>query len=448
MGAIDQVVKVTITQNTQAVAQASFSALLILGPTKSSTWGSDVVRTYYQAADLLQDGFTTSSPEYVRAAAIFAQDTTPTLFKVGQRSGQSAAQVDKLSVGTFTVGTPLTLSVNSQSVSYTPVQADTQQSILGSLNTALSAAAPVSGAVTGTGSAAVLTLTGTQSGQTLVYVTGTGLAITPVSAAAGIAADLAKVAAQDNSFYGVILAGASDTEILQAASWVEANKKLCLAITSTAAAATSATTDVCSQAQAAGFSRTGILFKADGIGGGGDAAWLGRMLPTTPGSANWALKTLNGITADTLSANQLSVLIGSPVAGTTGKCANVYTNLGGVNCTQMGMAANGRYFDLTHGLDWLQSTIQTNVYAILAGTPKVPYTDVGCDLLKSGVRAAIDQGASNGLIDPASPISVTAPSVLGVSKNQRAQRIAPTISFSCRLQGALNALNIQGTVSV
>jgi hypothetical protein len=109
--------------------------------------------------------------------------------------------------------------------------------------------------------------------------------------------------------------------------------------------------------------------------------------------------------------------------------------------------AGGQFIDVTVGIDWLTSTIQTNLYALLVSSAKVPYTDKGTAALEQQVQAAITQGVNNGLIDGNSPITVSAPLVSTVSAIQRQNRIAPTISFSCRLAGAYNAIIVNGTVT-
>lgn len=256
------------------------------------------------------------------------------------------------------------------------------------------------------------------------------------------------IMAQDNTWYGLCLSGLTDADILEAAASVEANRKLMVAASfSKDIADASSTTDLGSTLKAAGYHRTGLWYTAN-TNGTFEAALLGSQLAMVPGSNNWAYKNLSGVAGDNLSDNVKNILIGSPIGGTNGKNANIYVPVGGLNITQMATAASGRYLDITVGLDWLQSNLQTDVFAILSNVAKVPYTDVGVSMLISAVRTRLDIGVLNGLIDDKSPITVTAPSINNVTANQRAHRIAPTITFTCRLQGALNAVAITGTVTV
>lgn len=451
MAAIDQILRVDITESTQVVSQESFSNPLILGSTQIV--GRDpknLVRTYFGAEDLVADGYPAGCPEHRSAQAIFSQAIVPTLLKVGVRSGgQSVAQVDVVTIPSLQVGQDLSLTVNGQKAAHTVVDGETAQAALGALRLLIEAFGGVTGSVTGTGTSAKLTLTASNAGDLITYVPSAGLALVNQTAAKGIGADLAAVAEADPSWYGVTIPGASDAEILQAAAWIEANKKLFAAVSDTPAVADpSSTTDVASQTKLRGYNRTFVMYRTSDRLEGAEAAWLSKMIAQLPGSANWAFQNLAGIRADTLSPSAQVALIGVPVSGIAGKNANIYQTVSGASITEMGTAASGRYLDITHGLDWLQSKIKSNIYGQLVSAKKVPYTDVGVSVIISAVRSAIDEGVTNGMIDGTSPISVLAAPVASVPVNQRAQRIAPPVTFSCRQQGALNAVNIQGTVSV
>lgn len=448
MPPIDQIVKVDISQSTKAVAQPSFSIPLIVGPTDPGWDPADKVHVYTSAEAMLTDGYDVPDPEYAYALALMSQPITPSQFLVGKRT-TPIAQVDTFAVNTPDVGArAYAFTLNGTVCTYTSTGADTQQAILTALRTAALATGLVTGAVVGTGSGALLTLTAVAPGAVLAYTAiDTHLTHVALTAPVGVANDIAAIKAQNDTWYGWMVALATDADILQAAAWTEAQKKIFLGTSSSSGIGTSSTSDVASKMKNAGYARSGVCFSPGASTDGVEAAWMGGQLPQTPGSNNWAFKTLAGIAADSLTDTQRSNAIGNPVAGIAGKNANIHTPVGGVNITQMGTMAGGQFIDITVGVDWLQAVIQTNLFSFLANSPKIPFTDAGTAVLISGVRAAIDQGVNNGLIDPAG-ISVTADAVADVSTNQRAQRIAPTINFACRLQGAFNAVQVDGTVSV
>jgi hypothetical protein len=92
---LQDVVTLNIVRSAATVSRPGFGVALILGSTISTAWGSDRVRTYTKAADMLSDGFASSDPEYKRALALTSQDVKPAKFKVGRRL-TAVAQVNTL----------------------------------------------------------------------------------------------------------------------------------------------------------------------------------------------------------------------------------------------------------------------------------------------------------------------------------------------------------------
>lgn len=448
MSSLDQLINIQISQQTSAVPQASFSIPLIVGPTSPTSGGPAVV--YTSPAGMLTNGYTTGSPEYVYALEMFEQPFTPTEFVVAHRAA-AVEQIDTLMVATVTTGHAYAFTMNGVVISYTASGGDSYAQILAGLQAAVTSAFPtpvVTMVISGSGSGSELTLTSSVPGQAVTYsaidVLLTHVAVTPNY---GIQNDINAIIAANDLWYGMCLTQGTDADILQAAALIQSLKKIFIAVSSTSAIATSSSTDIGSVMKAKTYTRSALIFTSE-PSEGKDAGWLGGQLPAVPGSNNWAFKTLVGCTPDNLSANQQSILIGDPVAGVAGKNVNIYQTVGGVNITQMGTMASGQFIDITVGVDWLESTLQTNIYTALVQSQKIPYTDIGTSILISAVRAAIDLGITNGLIDGNSPVVISAPSVLSVPSSQRANRIAPTISFSCRLAGAFNAAQVSGTVTV
>jgi len=85
MAAIDNLINITVTQQTQAVSIASFGIPLIVGPTDAG-WEDDVVRAYTSPSEMLSDGFTTAAPEYKSAVVMYSGTSAPSQFCVGRRT--------------------------------------------------------------------------------------------------------------------------------------------------------------------------------------------------------------------------------------------------------------------------------------------------------------------------------------------------------------------------
>ncbi|RYF12814.1 MAG: DUF3383 family protein, partial [Deltaproteobacteria bacterium] len=428
MAAIDNLIQVNITQDTTAVATESFGVPLLLGKTQPKWANGEVIRTYTDAAALLDDGFNASSPEYLHAVALMSQTIAPVQFMVGVRQPGSSSGSSTLLTIDYGTSSYYGLQLNGYgffvsgadiaTVAKNLAAAINQQNLEG-----------ITASVYGDNQVAV-TCTGdaqfdaAQTDGVTVGDTETSIEVSPV-----LAASLTTIAAQNNDWYALVLCAPSDEDITEAAAYIEGAGKLCFAATKSQDVGTAVDTDVVSKLKKAGYNRTVPMYAPAGYGQGVTAAWVGDVLPTTPGAAAWSYKKLAGITADNLSSQQLNVLYGSPVAGIEGKNCNVYYPYAGTNITYPGVAASGQYIDITIGVDWLKARIQEAVFAALVGAQKVPYTDAGASQLVAAVQGVLQLAVANGLVDGKDadyPIKVTCPPVASVSKQQRANRIAPT----------------------
>ena len=446
-----------IPANTYVLSVAGTTAVLSANATASNTSTAlafqDAIRSYTSLAGMTADGFLTTDPEYVKSGEFIEQTLTPPIWSVG-RVTASVAQVDTITVNTGVSGHTYGGLINGIAWSYvsaTTVVATIAAGIQAAIVavTAINAnvlATYVSGAVvTLTSATPGVPFTDTTTDADLTIATGT----TPNHT---ITSDIAQAQVQNNSWYGYCICSNTDGDITQCAAFTEPQTKIFGAASNDAAIGTSSTSDLASTLKGLSYKRTFLFFSPNSYNTGIEAALMGGQLPAVPGSNNWAFQTLAGIAVDTLSSTQQTNCIGVPEAGIAGKNVNIYQTVGGVNITEMGTMIGGQYIDITVGIDWLKSQLQTNVFGALTGAAqaasKIPYTDKGTAVLMSAVQAAIDLGVTNGLIDGASPITITAPLVASVPTNQRANRIAPTISFTCRLQGAFNAVIVNGTVTV
>ncbi len=511
MGALDNVVNLNISQSTQAVTKASFAIPAVYGPsnryattavTGNTSSGSnqitnlssaaraapgvsitgtgiplhayilsvngttatisanatatatgvaitlkDAIRSYSSLAGMTSDGFLSSDLEYVQASKLIEQALSPVNFRVGEYSAEVAQVVTSTpDVSSQTIQHYIQ-TINGTAYDFTsdasPTAAEVVTGLIALINADSACAVTASGSVT-------LVLTAKGAGTPFTHAESTNLVAVLTTPSWGIQDFIAQSQLQDNTWYGCAVCSNLDADLLAVAAYIETQRKIFIGVTSTAAVATSSTTDVGSVMKGLGYKRSGLIFTATPAEGK-ESAWLGGQLPSTPGSNNWAYDELVGCTPDRLSDAQILALIGTPVAQVSGKNVNIYQTLGGVNVTQMGWMAGGQYIDITVGIDWLEAEIQTNVFQLLTSlseqNKKVPYTDIGTSMIIQPVTQALQTGAANGLIDPAS-IVVTAPLVATVPSTQRANRVAPTITFSCRLQGAMNSVQINGSVTV
>jgi len=172
------------------------------------------------------------------------------------------------------------------------------------------------------------------------------------------------------------------------------------------------------------------------------AALLGRQLGQTPGSSNWAMQQLTGVTPD--------VFTTAAHAFARGKRALTYTTDRGVAHTWDGWAASGRYFDVTHGVDALKADIETRVYQVLLNAEKVPFNATGRAMVQSAIEAALVAAEGPvgvpGVIEPG--WTVTPPDLSAYSSVDKAARIMRPFLFNAVMTGAVNSVGIAGTLTL
>lgn len=440
MASIETVVKVSITKGSRQVPLAGFGVPLIMG---ASNRFVDLVRFYQNVSDMLADGFLISDPEYIHAAALMSQSVQPVEFGIGKYTAP-VAQVDTLAVGTLVDSHNYTFTINGTVITFNSGVGATQQSVLDGLNAALVAAfptnAPATGVRTGTGGAALLTLTSTAPGAGITYTAIdadlTHVLVTPNHS---IATDIAALQAVSDIWYGLCIVSKVASDIEQVAAYIETQKKIFVAASADSGIIGSGSTDVASILNAKAYVRTAILYSAQAAFGA-DAAWLGRMLPTGVGSATWKFKQLVGIVSDNLSATS--------VLNAQTKKANVYIPVGGVDITSEGVVASGEYIDVTRFIDWLVATMEANVYGLLINSDKIPFTNKGIATVENAVRQTLQEGVDNGGLSTTPAPVVTVPDVLNVSQSDKAARTLNNVVFTATLAGAIHKVNIQGFVSV
>lgn len=256
-----------------------------------------------------------------------------------------------------------------------------------------------------------------------------------------LATDLDAIQLENGDWYGIVTLYNSDAYVKAVAAWAEAQTKIYIADVSESETVTLASGggDLADDLHVLAYDRTIVAYHpspAEMMG----AAWAGRMLPLEPGSDNWKFKTLSGVPAVTTT--------GTHRVNVRAKKANTYTTVAGRNITWEGYVCSGDFVDNTRGVDWLEDDMTAGVFGALAGLNKVPFTDAGIALIENEVRASLDRAVARGILsdDPA-PV-VTVPKAADVATADKALRLLPDVKFSGTLAGAVNKVEVQGTISV
>lgn len=429
----DSIVTVNITVQDAAVSQAGFGTPMIM--THESPFGPELVRSYANTTAMVSDGFVATGAAVAAATKVFAQNPKVTAVKIGRRSSTPTEQTRIVTVASVQDDVNYTITINGVAFTIDSGTSATNLTIAAALVASINGGTePVT---------ATDNLDGTIDLVADVAGTAFGLSHTMTlltqddqTTDAGVAADYAAIKAEDNDFYGVLLASASTLEIVALAAAVEADRKILGVSTSDSDVLSDTAGNVAETLASAGYNRTFVLWNLDNFDFAA-AAWVGKMFPKNPGSATWAFKSLAGVTVDALSDTQLGNL--------EANSANHYTATKGLNMALHGTMASGRYIDVTRGIDWLTARMQERVIQTLANSDKVAFTAAGIATLESVVRAQLDEAVGNGVITD--DYTVSPPAIEDVSATDKANRFLGDLDFTAVLAGAIHTVTINGTVS-
>lgn len=436
---IESIVNVQISLQTQGVTRAGFGIPLILGPNA----GFSGIRTYSSLTGVAAD-FATSTDEYKMARAIFSQAPRPTQVKIRDIS-TPVVQVNTITPDvTVQEVFAYEVTINGELFSFTSDATPTAAEVVTGLIALINASSqPVTASGTTT-----LILTSDSAGLGFTVAVGARLANVPTTPNVGISTDILAAVQEDANWYALLTTNHDDVTIKDAAATIEALRKIYLVRDDSSDIKTAVTTDILSFLKNKTYLRTGILWSGT-PNDMGDAAWEGRVLPLDPGSETWAFKTLAGVTVDSLTDSEQNFL--------DGKNGNYYIQVAGINITKNGKMAGGEYIDVVRFRDWLQARIEEDVFAILANSDKVPYTDGGIAIIESALRKVLREGQQVGGIIPdfvndsnvlVPGFTVTVPSAADISDSDKASRTLRDVEFTAQLAGAIHAVEIFGVITL
>ena len=429
---LNSIVAINISLSTASVQQKGFGRGLILGG--SNRLGSDLYRIYTSTAGMKADGFLTSDPEYKAAAAYFGQKVSPKDVMVGY-APTNVKQVNTLTP-TPADATAFTVTLNGVAYTHTTGTGETATDICDALRTLLAGVTEV--VCTGT---STLIITAATAGVGFSVTTTANIANVATTANVGVDTALDNIlAAGGKNWYGLVVCSHSDSDIKVAAAWIEAASYdyIFAACSEDSDIITSVTTDLLSYLKGKNYLRTFLLW-SDDLANFPEAAWMGYLFTFTPGSANWANKTLVGITA-----TAESVMTDSAIANIEGKKGNYYTLVDDIGITRKGVMVGNEWIDVIIGRDWIKSDMQAGIFEELLNNPKIGFDDDGIGILANRMRQTLQKGVDNKIL---ASFTLDVPLASSFSDSVKATRVLPSIPFTGVLDGAINEMTVTGNLT-
>lgn len=427
MSDLDDVVSVVITDQTTAIATASFAIPLILA---TFTNFAERARTYLSITEVGGD-FPTTSNVYKMASQLFGQSSvigaTPPSIVVGRR------QVDTVTyTPTVADNTLYSVTLNGTPYTFTSGVGATATTIVTGLKAAI-------GTPTG------ITVSGTTTLILGPTVSGTGWSVVASSNLVGVntatetwPAALLAADAENDVWYALTAETQVAAEQEALSDTIQAMDKIYGLSSADTVAPTTGVTDVGYKLNAKNAGRTFGVYSATAATEFPAAAWMGSQLAVTPGSNDWDFKRANGVTRSILSSTQIVNL--------RNKSWNFFRRKGGVDVFQDGNMFDGKPIDIQISKDWLKARLQEGIYFRIINSLKIPMTDPGLLIVENEIRSVLTLAESNGMID--SGWTVQTPPVLSIPATLRAQRAAGVFVIRARLAGAIRSVSIQFYLSV
>lgn len=357
MSDLNDVVRVVITDQTTAIATASFAVPLILA---TFTNFSERARTYLSITEVGAD-FSSTSNVYKMASQAFSQSSVigapPPSIVVGRR------QVDEVTL-TPVVANNATYTVTINGIPYSFVSDGTATAaeITAGLDTAIGTPT----GITSTDNIGTLTVEVTTPGTAWSILVSSNLTQVNTTPTETWPDALLAVDAENDIWYCLTAETQVVAEQEALSDTIQAMDKIYGLSSADAVAPTTGITDIGYKLNAKSAGRTFGVYSGTAATEFPEVAWVGSQLAVTPGSNDWDFKRAVGVTRSVLSSTQIVNL--------RAKSWNFYRRKGGVDIFQDGNMFDKSFIDVAIGKDWLRARLQEGVYFRMINSLKVPLT--------------------------------------------------------------------------
>ena len=420
---LDQIIDISIALSTKTITQQGFGTPFFLGESMKL---NKRVESYSNITEVAID-FALTDPEYKMALVSFSQSLTPPTIMIGKKVVATATAITEAT-------NPSGDIVNIQKTGHS-LETGASVIIIGFNESEYNGTF-------------VITVIDSNNFQ---YTALTTPSVTPATGTGSYTASetwsnaIQQCFNYNSNWYGLAITSSIEADILSSAGMIESLKRIFIARSSDVDNLDSTDTgSILYQLKALGYDRTLTIYNGETASYFADASLLGRMLPTIPGSTNWAFKSLTGVIADGLLSSQSTSIFTNN--------GNTYEALAGQSIFRYGKVSSGEWIDIIRGADWLQARLQENLYSTLINVDKIPYTDAGGTIIENKIREILEQGVENDFISSngagVGQYTINIPAVANIPTTDKLARLFSGITFEATLTGAVNKASIKGNLSI
>lgn len=449
MGSLQNIVNVAVTRQTSVPTRAGFGTGAFVSD--EATF-STAVAEYSSYAAMVTATADLGTETLAAGAAYFGQQVSPTKLSVIKQKQVATPQVHDITVSTDLIASNSTL-ITVDGTGLTPVvYATSHVSTLAAVATEIQGSASVTTAVSdGTDTITITYADNYEHTITAVTTLGTtqpewAIVLTTASGSQTLVQALNAAVNYNNDWYGFGIHSRVSADITLVSAWAQAqgnaNPKLFFAQSDdTDILDSGISSDIASTTQALANYRTSIWYHAL------DAEYLemalmGGQLPSDAGSITWAYKTLSSVTVDDLTDSEKNAA--------SDKAANTYDTVASVAITEEGKTSDSTYewIDVIRGVDWIQVNLAAELYTLYLNSAKVPYSTAGILQHKGIVSQVLSQAQSMGILSLDTTPVISVPDRADISAGDLASRTLNDITFTAVLAGAVQKVNVSGTVTL
>lgn len=421
--------------------------------TSHRAW-SERVRVYSNLTSVAND-FDTGSNAYKAAQSAFGQGNGLSTLLIGRRDADlvlsCVAPPQQNESWSFNIevndGDALTVTYTEAGAS--PTQESVLTAIAAIIDGDADIAAHVSTTVSGTGSAATLTISPLTSSDFFIVENVENLdeSYTGTETAADV---YQKVKLENDGFYAVTADDKSETFVLALAAAVNADNKqywVSTAQQSSLTVLTQPATDILGKLAENEYARTQGMYHQDAETTFPEIVILGYNLPYLAGSIVWGNDVTSGVAA---SADENGVrLDDTQKTNLLARNAAFWDRQGGRTFFNSDVkTANGSRPEDIRGRDSMQADMvsQLRDFLLSQNGKKVPYTDTGIGQVKSQVQQILELYYQRGFI--LSNYQITVPKASSILVGKKASQIFDELTFVAQLTGAITMVDIRGTLQL